>query len=758
MDRMPDYSSRIGFFVWLALLTGSAIAKDESAATDLSVLGVPNGSVEVRAGTEDVSIALTVESIATAAMTVIIRPTPFLDANNQPYTAHIKQSDGTRVPELSTQIPAAGTTPVEVVAKLGPEGKYIGQLLLLVGSTRSSVKMTVTRALEDADVEILGLEQVTGSASDPSSATLRLTLAEKSSRALTLHSPVLIEYARKEGNARSDTAFKIASVDPSADSIPLAAGESQEITVNLAGFEGAGEYIGKIRFASTGFKNADAPFTVILRESAWIAFWMIFFGVILSVLLRWLTQRVRPRLLERRRVYRLILLLDALKREPAREMEEAELLDAMRAEGVAWAAELEGGKIADVKAAVDLIEARRKLFVEWVPWRRRVRKLTPPELSEKFWPTIEQVAEAIRTQSTKEAIDGAVTKLRELRAIDTALGEILTTRIQELEAGVKSALARPSAKLTSEAQGQLLPMLEDANRRLRQKNLQGALETYSRARELWASLLFSDLAEVLQTELPLSVDQESKKLLIDPLVDVAKQAEELVKTDPDYAIRQYNVILNRYVAGLCELLLASCVKVGDEIDQADGGALTGVKAEDLRTSLGAARDKVAVIRDKNLKGDRQAALTEIWEQFRAVAKIRNQAVSRTRGRQFAPLNNAIDSTAPAFLNPQSIPGGLSDPERSNLSLAPQERPITEGAVSLFTRLANAIDLFSTAVAIIMASVLGITTIWANDATWGGWQDYLVCLLWGLGLHQFTFTGVNNLRDRISGNEATGNTQ
>jgi hypothetical protein len=756
---MPVSSSRIGFLVWLALLAGSAIAEDESAKTDLSVLGVSNGLIEVRSGTEDVSIPLTIESIATAATTVIIRPTPFFDANNYPHTAQIKRSDGTTVPELSAQIPASGTTPVEVVAKLGPEGKYNGQLLLLVGSTRSSVKMTVTRALEDADVEILGIEQITDSASDPTSATLRLTLAEKSSRALTLLEPVLIEYARKEGNARSDTSFKIESVDPADETIALAAGESKEFRVKLTGFEGAGEYVGKIRFASAGFRHADATFTVILRESACVAFWMIFLGVMLSVLLRWLTQKVRPRLLERRRLYRLILLLDALRREPARETEEAELLDAMRAEGVAWTAELESGKIAEVKAAVDLIESRRKLFVEWVPWRRRVRKLTPPELGEKFWPTIEQVAETIRTQSTKEAIDAAVTKLRELRAIDTALSEILKTRIKELDAGVNAALARPGAKLTSEAQGQVLPMLQDANRRLEQQNLQGALEAYSRARELWASLLFSDLAEVLKTELPLKVDEASKKLLIDPLVDDAKQAEELVKTDPDYAIRQYNVILNRYVAGLCELLLASCDKVGDEIDAAEGGALTGENAEKLRTRIEAARGKVAAIREKNLKGDRQAALSEIWEQFREVAKILKQTASPgTRSKRLAPLTDAIDSTAPAFLSAQSIPGGLSDPERNNFLLAREQRPITQASVSFFTRLANAIDLFSTAIAIIVASVLGITTIWANDPTWGGGQDYLVSLLWGLGLHQFTFAGVNNLRDRISGNEATGNTQ
>lgn len=756
---MPNNSSRIGFFVLLALLAGSAVAEDQPAKTDLSVLGVSNGLVEVQAGTEDVSIPLTIESTATAATTVIIRPTPFLDANNHQHTAQIKQSDGTTVPQLSAQIPAAGTIPVEVVAKLGPAGKYNGELLLLVGSTRSSVKVTVTRSLEDADVEILGIEQITGSASSPTGATLRLTLAEKSSRALELHKPVLIEYARKEGNARSDTSFKIGSVDPADETIALAAGESKEIRVTLTGFEGAGEYVGKIRFASTGFKHADAAFTVILRESACVAFWMIFFGVMLSVLLRWLTQKVRPQLLERRRLYRLILLLDALRREPARETEEAELLDAMRAEGVAWAAELESGKIAEAKAAVDLIEARRKLFVEWVPWRRRVRKLTPPELSEKFWPTIEQVAETIRTQSTKEAIDAAVTRLRELRAIDAALSEILKTRIKELDAGVNAALARPGAKLTSEAQGQVLPMLQDANRRLEQQNLQGALETYSRARELWASLLFSDLAEVLKTELPLKVDEASKKLLIDPLVDDAKQAEELVKTDPDYAIRQYNVILNRYVAGLGELLLASCGKVGEEIDAAEGGALTGEKAEKLRSSLEAARGEVAAIREKNLKGDRQAALSEIWEQFREVAKILKQTASPgTLSKQLAPLTDAIDSTAPAFLSAQSIPGGLSDPERNNFLLAPKERPITEASARFFTRLANAIDLFSTAIAIIIASVLGITTIWANDPTWGGWQDYLVSLLWGLGLHQFTFAGVNNLRDRISGNEATGNTQ
>jgi hypothetical protein len=51
---------------------------------------------------------------------------------------------------------------------------------------------------------------------------------------------------------------------------------------------------------------------------------------------------------------------------------------------------------------------------------------------------------------------------------------------------------------------------------------------------------------------------------------------------------------------------------------------------------------------------------------------------------------------------------------------------------------------------IIAGLLGVLSLWANDLTWGGWAARFTAFLWGLGLHQATFTTLSGLADSIVG--------
>lgn len=62
------------------------------------------------------------------------------------------------------------------------------------------------------------------------------------------------------------------------------------------------------------------------------------------------------------------------------------------------------------------------------------------------------------------------------------------------------------------------------------------------------------------------------------------------------------------------------------------------------------------------------------------------------------------------------------------------------------------DLGRLLLVIIVAVFLGLNLLWINNPTWGGWADYLIVILWGLGLHQVAgaaFPGVSNLTEQLT---------
>jgi len=76
-------------------------------------------------------------------------------------------------------------------------------------------------------------------------------------------------------------------------------------------------------------------------------------------------------------------------------------------------------------------------------------------------------------------------------------------------------------------------------------------------------------------------------------------------------------------------------------------------------------------------------------------------------------------------------------------------------IAAITRAVRGIDWLSLVIAALVATLLGIKTLWSPNPAWGGWEDWLVAVLWGLGLHQFTFAGVSALQDTLTGGSTQG---
>ncbi|MEO7272901.1 MAG: hypothetical protein ABI211_12955, partial [Vicinamibacterales bacterium] len=108
-------------------------------------------------------------------------------------------------------------------------------------------------------------------------------------------------------------------------------------------------------------------------------------------------------------------------------------------------------------------------------------------------------------------------------------------------------------------------------------------------------------------------------------------------------------------------------------------------------------------------------------------------------RQFAP--------APPLVA-QSMPSALR-------ARAPEPLTVTERDLHVTASRILWIDLGIAAVAVLIAGVLGLRALWLPNLTWGGWDDYVIAALWGLGLHQFTFAGISGLTDRLTGTAPGG---
>jgi hypothetical protein len=72
-----------------------------------------------------------------------------------------------------------------------------------------------------------------------------------------------------------------------------------------------------------------------------------------------------------------------------------------------------------------------------------------------------------------------------------------------------------------------------------------------------------------------------------------------------------------------------------------------------------------------------------------------------------------------------------------------------GARAVNQRKERLISFGAVAIVLVLAVLVGVKALWAEDWTWGGGTAYLVAFLWGAGLSGFTFDGVTGLLKRIT---------
>ena len=664
----------------------------------------------------------------------------------------------------TARVPGLGSLTLELSATLPLTGTYSGAISLVYNGRRDTTALLITRQRAPLSVEVLGLSTIGRDTLwwfGRGDISFWLTLHETSGQAVTMGLPEFTSLVRVgQDPTQSQAQFDRIEVVADANSLPLSptislqAGETKRFTVTVRGLSGAGQYLGTLRLGSAQALPVDQSVTIMAKEPALWAAVLIFLGVLASYLLHTYGTTGRVRLVRRRRARQSLLDADNLA-AAAKDLApiESSALNKLRARLSDLDDALALGSEKNPDVALDAADAQLSLFPDWVNMRRRIAGLAPQALADQFKSALDWFNTYMLAAAPPDAdIKAAPGKLSELGlAIDKAIKKELLDRIGAFEADLaeqqKVAPGPQGEALRLTLTRQVEPIVADAQRLANDGKISEAAAVFEKARGAYAAALAGDLAAtVTAAPMPQGFTAESWKQLKDQVLQKLTAARD-PKASPDSATRLYQDGYALYLRALIDALRAVIARRKVHIER--HGSVLQEKKDSLTNGLSKLDEQLAGAWNKIAANQLREAAQD-YEQARTAygnintdaraAKIEDMPMGGSGGGPAPELGlGAAGATIPDFL--AQLLGPLlpsREPRTKSVAAISQQIWIRDGIVAL--------AIF------VIAVVIGMQLLWTNNPTWGGWNDYLVAVLWGLGLHQISgsgFEGVSGLMDRFS---------
>lgn len=422
--------------------------------------------------------------------------------------------------------PRTASAPSSVITTLNPESPVwvvltatlpsvttcSGQLRFKIGTQPYQPRpFRVTRmAPSELPVEVSGLQQVS---SVPGKDEVKFSMKGLPERELTVTTK-LFELGRKGEALDSNRNSSLSSwkVTPTEVVLPKG-GDLSYFTLQLDQLE-PGEYIGKLNLAADGYKAKPHSFSVAVRYGWWWAGLLVAVGALLAMILKRLATQVRPRLVVRSAVSRLLASVVMQRQMNALDPQELSVLDLIQTRI---------SKILDEATKPEALpvgwsdEARNRLaaegakvtaFTQWLNARRMLASITTMEATKKE--AFEQRLTAGRQAlSSVTALD--VARVEDLSKLPgdiedekAALTQSVATAAAAEAATAAEATASPEAAAEFR---RALVHAQHANECLAAKNYPGYNEAYDIAGRAYYSGLASELEACLMPE-PVGNEQE----------------------------------------------------------------------------------------------------------------------------------------------------------------------------------------------------------------------------------------------------------
>lgn len=744
--QMQSCRPLAGVLLLVLALSGRSIA----AAADGGAEARPALEILGAHATEGVKLALTGPDLkrelrlqsttATRVDAVRVIVTPLRDSTGQLWD--VSWDLAGRGKDTPVSVPSLGSVPLSLEARLPAAGSYIGEIFLLYGREPVRVRLTVTRGPAPLPVEVSGMEPVEATA-DPlgtSEAPLRFTVRETSGQELSLEPPSVVGLSQV---ARSAIQFQAPFKLKDAKALVLRGGTEKQVQLFVEGLEGAGEYKGTLRLSAPGMQPVEREFRVYLKEHWAVALFWVCLGVLASLLLRWVVQHFRPRLEIQHAV---LLLHQELEQEaqalpqPLGDLERRVLVSVLtEMNRLVHQAGAGTVKVADAETWQARLEGKRNLFPVWAAVCLRVRDVRSPSIRKLFEERL-RVAESrlTGTEVSPKALEESRTDLQSIptevdQKVRDELKEAVALLLNEVEAQQKD----PGAPLGMQLGRDVTPDLEEARKLLGEGTAESearARDLYERARRSYLRLLADDLASELTDTEPYGFKKAGWDDLRKRVLEELNRARE-PELDLDTAFTRYTRAHHLYLQGAATALLDTVLSLLTK--GADGSKEMDEKEKkEKKERLEKLEVKRAAL-EVVLKRIREDDLAAAARQYKDIQREVQELESTTRGNVTEKL---IGGGTAALRQLLTAVG-------RRITISPASSPVSLGSVS---RWRLGIDVGVSFFFALVAALMGVLALWANDLTWGGWTARVTAFFWGLGIHQATFTTISGLAEMLTG--------
>lgn len=635
-----------------------------------------------------------------------VHPTVTLDGKPTDQAIDVSQKDRP-ILEISAIFPVAG--------------EYKSNIVLFYSGRRAdSVPLSVTRHRSDVTAQIEGLETVTTTKWFTANAQILFTVRETSGQRVTLYPPVLDGFALRESEkVRKEAHYKDILLDgqpvltghltQKKESFVVEPQSALPVVLEIRGIEHAGEYSGTIRLSSSNGAPVTKEATVLVKTSGWIAAFWIFLGVLASFLIRRYTKEQRPKLQVLRRIRYAEDDLHAVQSDAGSLTRPTDRVFAGTRErlsrierGVA-----DGTALSGAAANLDEVEAKIRALPAWLSTGRILDAVEPQEIV-----SAPRAEWAVFAESYFLKVGSTLDIAPSLAKIEADITTAVSARIDKFKASV-DAYKTAHTGATPEIDSNVVPRLMHAKIDAEAGNWTGMTTAFREARLAYIKVLAGQFSRLLTTtrpplgfEMP---DWETLRTYVVGRLATIQQA-----TNPDHAASVYQQVNSAYFQSVATKLM---VLVGS-----------------LKVAANAAEQPDFALADTALTAATLAAQKEDWDTGRAEYEKAMKAVMsilETRRKVGGGVESVVDYQMFATLI-ETLPGGVAMSPSTRLSPVVLRRQRTAEQISAVL---ERYDLLLNFALLLIACVVGVNLLWANDPVWGGWKAYTTALLWGLGLHQ-----------------------
>jgi len=627
-------------------------------------------------------------------------------------------------------------------------GDYQSRIVIFYSGKRwPSIPLIVTRQRNAVSVEIDAVDARRATAFLTADAEIRFFVQENAGHSVSFDTPVLVDFALKEGDKTLNQAtykgIDLEVVDPKSGEKHRVGTESTDLTLgprdnrqfllNLIGITNAGEYTGILRVSNRDSSSVDRTVTVFVKKSGWIAFAFIFLGVCASWTIRFWTNQQRPKLELLRRIADLGDDLDTVKTTAGTLSEiEAKVFDGLGDLLKKAKRDLDRSSAKDVPATLDALGKRIEALPKWLNEGRRLTNIESSIdvksirtdwniLADNYFLTLAGKDEAFNASLEKidKDLDGAI-EADLIKRIDTFASEIDE---------YKKANPEDVLGLETEIGNSL-----DAAKQ------QPSEEALAKAKAKYSRFLASKMTVLLQAAPPLGFSPEEWTELANLLKPkVAGIANE---TDPQKAISLYNEVNTQYL----EAVLDAATRQGSKVKNALMGDSTHNDDEKKKMAdrLDEAIKTLKSVKDGLVAGNSANVIKQYEQCAGDIASVTKGLASGGGER----LSGTSIAAAPAELL-ALVHRRLTFSASPQIESRPARKPSTADRLNEVIR---RYDFLLNLGILLIATVLGMKLLWSGDPVWGGWTSYSIAFLWGLGLQQVGgagFEGVSAITKQLT---------